>query len=96
MKDTEFKNWRKARKQGLLKYSFFNGFLAWGVPMFVIMTFIVNDAFDAKGNLNWAHVKIGIVAWTIGGFLFGFFIWFWSERKFNAELGRRGEIEQKQ
>jgi hypothetical protein len=95
MNDIDFKRWRKAREEGLLRYSFFKGFLAWGVAMFIIMTFMINDAFDSQGNLKWTGVFIEVIVWTIGGFLFGTLTWFLSEIRYKKELGkRRGSAKQ--
>ena len=88
MKEKEFSAWSETRKKGKLKFTLVNGLLAWGVPMFIIMTFVANDAFDDSGIIL-SYVLINAVAWTVGGLLFGIATWFYSERKYRKEIDKR-------
>lgn len=94
MKEKEFKNWQEARKQGALTFTLVKGLLAWGVPMFILMTFIVNDVIDEQGHIEWAHIVIGAIVWTVGGCLFGIVLWFVTERQYQNELQKRGNEKQ--
>ena len=67
------------------------GVLAWGLPMFVIMTFVVS-------RKNWReHTPVEIAAsavlWVIGGACFGWWVWRSSEKKYWAYLEQREEPE---
>ncbi len=90
MKEKDFDEWSKTRKESKVSYILLNGLLAWGLPMFIAMTFFVNDAFDESG-LILSHVVINAVAWTIGGLLFGACTWYFTERKYKKELTKRTE-----
>ncbi len=94
MKDKDFKNWQQKRKQGAVKFTLVQGLLCWGIPMFIVMTFVVNDVFDEQGVIQWAQVVIGAVTWSIGGCLFGGFLWFVTEGQYQKELQKRGNTEQ--
>ncbi|MEC9261307.1 MAG: hypothetical protein VYD53_08220 [Pseudomonadota bacterium] len=94
MKQKDFKNWQQKRKQGAVKFTLVQGFLCWGIPMFIVMTFVVNDVFDEQGVIQWAQVIIGAVTWSIGGCLFGGFLWFVTERQYQKEIQKRGNTEQ--
>ena len=90
MKEKDFDEWAKARKQSIFSFILLRGLVAWGLPMFIAMTFFVNDAFDESGLIV-SHVVINAVAWTIGGLLFGASIWYFTERKYKKELASRKE-----
>lgn len=93
MKEKEFNSWSKSRRKGKLKFILINGVLAWGMPMFFLMTFMLNDAFDESG-LIMSHVRINAVIWTITGLFFGISVWFFSEYKYKKEVANRKEPEQ--
>lgn len=88
MNDREFKRWQKLRKKGLRHFTLINGLLLWGLPMFVVMTFIVNDPFDGSG-LILSYVLISALIWTLGGLLFGYLIWFATESRYKKALLKR-------
>ena len=94
MKEKDFKNWQQRRKQGAIRFTLVQGLLCWGIPMFIVMTFVVNDVFDEQGVIQWAQVVIGAVTWSIGGCLFGGFLWFVTEGQYQKELQKRGNTEQ--
>ena len=90
MKEKDFDAWSETRKKGKLNFTLVNGLLAWGLPMFIVMTFVVNEAFDESGLII-SHVVINGVGWTIGGLLFGATTWFFTERKYHKEIAKRKE-----
>ena len=90
MKEKDFNAWSDSRKKGLLNFILVKGLLAWGLPMFIVMTFVANDAFNESGLIISHVVKNGI-SWTITGLLFGAFVWFFTERKYQKELAKRKE-----
>lgn len=38
----EFQRWEKIRHKGKSRFIVLTGVLAWGIPMFLLMTFVVN------------------------------------------------------
>lgn len=90
MKDKEFNGWAKTRQKSQKRFILINGLLGWGLPMFVIMTFVVNDAFDDEG-LKIPLVLFSIGLWSLGGLAFGKAVWFFSEQRYQKELKKRSE-----
>lgn len=66
------------------------GLLAWGLPMFITMAFVVNEAFD-ESALIISHVVINAIVWTIGGLLFGAAIGCLPECKYKKLLVKKKE-----
>lgn len=71
--------WAITRQKGKRRYVLQTGVLAWGVPMFVIMTFIVNRRPDEP--LTMGLIAISAVIWAMGGTGFGLATWAWAERR---------------
>ena len=94
MKVKDFKNWQQRRKQGALRFTLVQGLLCWGIPMFIVMTFVVNDVFNEHGIIQWAQVFIGAVVWSIDGSLFGAFLWFVTEQQYQKALQKQSDTEQ--
>ena len=90
IKEKDFDEWAEARKESIYSFILLRGLVAWGLPMFIAITFFVNDAFDESGLIV-SHVVINAVAWTIGGLFFGASIWYFTERKYKKELANRKE-----
>ena len=88
MTEKDFKAWSKTRKKGKTNYMLQNGLLSWGLPMFVVMTFFMSDAFDESGLII-SHVIANAVVWAIGGLMFGATTWYFAERKYSKELEKR-------
>jgi len=88
MKEKDFNAWSKSRKKGKLKYILINGVMAWGLPMFIVMTFFVNTAFDESGLLM-SHVKTDAITWIIMGLFVGIFTWFYNESEYQKEMVKR-------
>lgn len=79
------KRWETIRQKGKMRFILENGVLMWGVPMFVVMTFLVNpqkDRQEHKGSL----ILISAVIWAIGGLLFGWTVWTISEKRYQKFL----------
>ena len=70
--------WEQTRKQGRGRYVLTTGMLAWGLPMFVVMTFFARDTSDLTVGL----VAFAAVIWALGGATFGVLTWFFSERRY--------------
>ncbi|GAB1597148.1 hypothetical protein [Lysobacter claricitrinus] len=74
--------WRATRQKGRLRYVLVNGLLAYGVPMFVVMTF-----FAHRADLSKSFIAISAVAWSIGGLLSGACTWWLHERNYQKHTG---------
>jgi hypothetical protein len=73
------KRWETSRAQGRLRHILGIGVLAWGMPMFFVMTFFVNRPDNLTGKL----VLFSAVIWLVGGVLFGALTWYLSERRYH-------------
>ena len=69
--------WKQVRAKGLLRYVLVRGVLAYGLPMFLAMTFVVN-----RDKLNSNFIGLSVLVWALGGALFGVLTWHVQERKF--------------
>ena len=76
----DIQRWEATRKKGKVNYVLVNGLLAWGLPMFVIMTFFVMRKRDEPLRLD--LVAVSAALWTLGGLGFGLAIWTISEKKY--------------
>lgn len=80
----DLQRWEQTRQRGKLKFMLFNGVLCWGMPMFAVMTFVLNRGGDKPPTP--ALIAISALIWTLGGLLFGFSIWTLSERRYQKFL----------
>jgi hypothetical protein len=87
MKDKDLKRWRIAREKGMLVYVLRNGILAWGVPMFIVMSFIVNKPFASGFTIK--NVVIHGSIWLGAGIFFGVCTWWIIERMYKKEIENR-------
>jgi hypothetical protein len=79
-RDAEFlKRWETARAHGRRRHILVFGVLAWGLPMFIAMTFFVNPPDHPTGKL----VLFSAVIWFLGGILFGALTWYIAERRYH-------------
>ena len=83
MKPEHIAQWKATRAKGMLRYVLLQGVLAWGIPMFVVMTFVVNPERSKDALL----VGLQAVIWMIGGAVFGTGMWFVSERNYRKATG---------
>ena len=87
MKAREYQAWAKVRKLGRNRYIMINGMLMYGVPLFVVMSFIVNQPF-AQG-FTYVSVAIHLGFWLFIGQVFGLITWFINEKRFLKETNNR-------
>jgi hypothetical protein len=71
MKDKDIQRWEKARQKGMLHCVFVRGTVSWGIPMFVVMTFI----FRGNRLPVWASALL----WLGAGTFFGLTLWLTME-----------------
>ena len=87
MKDKQFQRWKETRTRGRGRYILANGVFAWGLPMFIVMTFIVSKS--ASDNLSISMIILNALIWAASGFGFGYFTWLAWEHAYKKELQRR-------
>lgn len=74
------KTWAVTRQMGKTRFILQRGVLAWGVPMFFIMA--VLPATKGTIEITFFYFCWQGVLWAAAGALFGFLIWFFSEKSF--------------
>ena len=74
-KPRSIQRWERVRAQGLGRYVLVHGVLAYGLPLFLVMTFLVH-----REQLSWRAVLVLALAWAIGGAVFGWVMWHVRER----------------
>ncbi|MGY1424505.1 hypothetical protein [Lysobacter sp. A289] len=82
MKPEQLEKWKETRQKGMLRFVLVNGVLAYGLIMFIVMTFVVH-----RDKLSVNFVWISAIVWSIGGALFGVLMWIINERKFHKING---------
>lgn len=87
MKDKHFQKWQKMRAKGKSQFILIRGLLAWGMPMFMVMTFMVNK--PASGHMSPGMIALNAFIWAVAGLVFGYVTWAVSERAYQKELLRR-------
>jgi hypothetical protein len=83
----DLKKWEVTRQQGKAKYILLTGVLSWGLPMFVVMTFVVNRRRDE--TLSTGMIVFSAIMWAVGGALFGWSMWSISEKRYRKYLATR-------
>jgi hypothetical protein len=74
MRPKELERWTKSREKGMLVYVLLTGVVSYGVPMFVVMTFLFH------------HSKLSIpqsaALWLSTGAAYGVAMWFVQEHRY--------------
>jgi hypothetical protein len=80
MRASEMERWARTRLQGMRRFVLFRGVLAYGVPMFLLMTFVI------------PHPKLSTsqsaMLWLLTGVGFGIAMWLLQEHRFRKALPR--------
>jgi O-antigen/teichoic acid export membrane protein len=74
MKASEFGRWAKTRAQGMSRFVLLKGVLAYGLPMFVIMTFLIPHP-------KLTHAQSALL-WLLTGAAYGIVMWFLQEYRY--------------
>jgi hypothetical protein len=81
MESREFDRWEKSRKKGMFKYVLIDGALAWGMTMFIIMTYLV------------PHPRLSVqqcaMLWPAMGAVQGLAVWLVEEYRYRKEVAKR-------
>lgn len=76
-KPESIQRWERVRARGLGRYVLVHGILAFGFPLFALMTFVVH-----RERLTLAFVAASALLWALGGGLFGWVMWHVRERMY--------------
>jgi len=76
-KPDSIRRWERIRAQGMARYILVQGLIHYGLPLFVLMTFVVH-----REHLSVAFVGVSALLWAIGGALFGWVMWHVRERMY--------------
>ena len=82
--------WAETRQKGKWRFVCITGVLAWGLPMFVVMTFFVNRRTEVP--LTPGRIAVSAILWIIGGFFFGLSTWALSERKYRKYISKLSAV----
>ncbi|WP_233171922.1 hypothetical protein [Dyella sp. ASV21] len=74
MRAKEFDRWAKIRQQGMWRFVLRSGLLFYGVPMFLIMTFLIPHP-------RLSHAQSAAL-WLLAGLGYGMAMWVVQERRF--------------
>jgi len=80
------KQWETTKTKGKTRYLLLVGVLGWGLPMFIVMTFIIGPG---SFNKSIGGIVINTIIWLIGGFVFGYTCWYYADKKYNKLVAKR-------
>ncbi len=80
MKQIEINRWARARARGMLMYVLVSGIVSFGIPMFVVMTFVFHHSR--------LPVAESAALWLAAGACYGFATWFVQEFRYRKAVGR--------
>lgn len=81
MNRAQIQKWEKTKEKGMLRFVLLRGVLGWGVPVFIIMAFVVN-----KVSFGDERFVKGAIAFLIFGALLGCYLWVDSEKKYKKVI----------
>jgi hypothetical protein len=87
-KPASIQRWEAIRARGLARYVLVNGVLLYGLPLFLLMNFVVHPEHAGPRAL-----AISGLAWGFGGALFGWVMWHARDRLYRrlaAHFGVEG------
>jgi hypothetical protein len=84
MQERWLERWENSRQKGLFQFVLTAGVLAWGIPMFCVMTYLV------------PHPKLSVqqsaMLWSAAGVGYGLMMWFVQEHRYRKEIARRSAL----
>jgi hypothetical protein len=90
MKRAALERWEATRARGRNHFVIFTGLLSYGLPMFLVMTFLVH-----RDKLSVFFVSASLILWLFGGVAFGILVWLFQERQYRKHsLRPRADYEQ--
>ena len=82
----DIKKWIEARKKGKIRYILITGMGFWGMAMFFVNTFLLNNQPNSITT-----IVISFIVWMIVGYFFGYIIWTMMERKYEKYLSTKND-----
>jgi hypothetical protein len=67
--------WRKDSKMGRAHYILRTGVVSWGLPTFLLSTFVFPRFEDPERTMSLGSIVFSIITWGVAGYLFGAFLW---------------------
>lgn len=92
-KPLSIRRWERIRARGLRRYVLVHGVLLYGLPLFLVMTFVVHRQHVALRPV--LALVLGL-AWGLGGAAFGWVMWHVRDRMYRriaAHFGVEGPGE---
>jgi hypothetical protein len=74
-KPASIRRWEAIRARGMGRYILVHGIASYGLPLFLLMTFVVH-----REHLSRGFVLGSAAAWALGGALFGWVMWHARDR----------------
>jgi len=86
------RRWETLRQKGKAKFIVQNGLLAWGLPMFIIMTFVFGRA--QKYPLTPTLILVHACIWAVAGLGYGWAVWTFTEKKYQKFIAQTNATQQ--
>jgi hypothetical protein len=80
MQAREFDRWARAREQGVVRFVLRSGVLFYGLPMFVVMTYLIPHPRLSTGQ--------SALLWLAAGAFYGIATWLVQEHRYRKVGGR--------
>ena len=84
MKPAALQRWEATRARGRRHFVVVTGLLSYGLPMFLVMTFVVH-----RDRLSALFVAVSFLLWLLGGAAFGLLVWMFQERQYRRHRARQ-------
>lgn len=84
MKQAALDRWETTRARGRRHFIVVTGLLSYGLPMFLVMTFMVH-----RDRLSAFFVAVSFLLWLLGGAAFDLLVWMFQERQYRRHLARQ-------
>lgn len=82
MQTQEFDRWAKVREQGMLRYVLLRGLLCYGLPAFLLMTYVIPHP-------RLTTLESVVLWWLVAGAGYGVAMWKVQESRFRKVAGRQ-------
>lgn len=80
----ELNKWHATRQKGMRRFILVTGVISWGIPMFVVMTFV--PLIRSENVLSLIDLFTSAIVWLLAGAFFGGTMWFIMEKRYQKHL----------